>query len=86
VGFVEDPDGDLLIASGDPGADWARNLHADSRCAVTIEGRTRDMIAEPLEGSEAARAVVALILKYGTPAERLGGGSAFRLRPAGDHR
>lgn len=39
------------------------------------------MRAERLRGDAANRAVVALILKYGTPAERLGRGPAFRLRP-----
>jgi hypothetical protein len=37
------------------------------------------MLAEPLEAAAAARAVTRLILRYGTPAERLGRGPAFRL-------
>jgi hypothetical protein len=40
------------------------------------------MIAEELDAPEAARVVIALILRYGTPAEGLGRGPAFRLRPA----
>ncbi|NJD29266.1 MAG: nitroreductase family deazaflavin-dependent oxidoreductase [Chloroflexi bacterium] len=83
VGFVEDDDGSLLVAAGDPGAAWARNLEADPRCRVAIGDRREEMIAEPLAGPEAARAVRALILRYGTPAERLGRGPAFRLRSAG---
>ena len=29
VGFVEEPDGSILIAAGDPGADWVANLAAE---------------------------------------------------------
>jgi hypothetical protein len=47
---------------------------------VTIGARTFPAIAEPLTDAESARAVTAMILKYGTPAERLGRGPAFRLR------
>ncbi len=82
VGFIEEPDGSLLVAAGDPDADWARNLEADPRCRVTIGERTWDALAEPLEPDDAARAVTQLILRYGTPAERLGRGPAFRLRAA----
>lgn len=80
VGFVEEDDGSLLVAAGDPGAAWARNLEADPACRVTIGDRREAMHAEVLAGPEAARAVAALILRYGTPAERLGRGPAFRLR------
>lgn len=80
VGFVEDADGSLLVAAGDPDADWARNLEAEPRCRVVIGKRGWDAVAEPLDGAEAGRAVTALILRYGTPAERLGRGPAFRLR------
>jgi deazaflavin-dependent oxidoreductase (nitroreductase family) len=82
VGFVEQPDGSLLVAAGDPNAEWARNLEAEPRCRVTTEDRTVEMLATPLDAAEAAHAVVELILKYGTPAERMGRGPAFRLRPA----
>ena len=81
IGFIEDADGSLLVASGDPDADWARNLEADPRCRLTIGDRSWDAVAEPLDRAEAARAVSDLILKYGTPAERLGRGQGFRLRP-----
>ena len=33
------------------------------------------MVAEPLDGVDAARTVTALILRYGTPAEGLGRGA-----------
>jgi len=82
VGFVEEPDGSLLVAAGSPEADWGRNLDADPSCQVEIEGVTTTRTAERLAGDDANRAVVALILKYGTPAERLGRGPAFRLRLA----
>jgi deazaflavin-dependent oxidoreductase (nitroreductase family) len=83
VGFAEEPDGSLLVAAGDPDADWARNLEADPHCRVTVGERAWDAIAEPLDPTDTARAVTELILRYGTPAERLGRGPAFRLRPTG---
>lgn len=83
VGFVEGPEGSLLVAAGDPGADWARNLEADPRCLVTVGPTTFEAVAEPLDGPSANAVVRDLILRYGTPAERLGRGPVFRLRPAG---
>jgi deazaflavin-dependent oxidoreductase (nitroreductase family) len=84
VGYVEEPDGSVLVAAGSADAAWARNLEARPRCRVRIGERTWVAAAEPLDAREAARAVSALILRYGTPAERLGLGPAFRLRPTGD--
>jgi deazaflavin-dependent oxidoreductase (nitroreductase family) len=81
VGFVEEPDGSLLVSAASDDTQWARNLLADGTCRVTIGDRAGDMLAEALEGSERATAIRGLILKYGTPAERLGRGPAFRLRP-----
>lgn len=83
IGFVREPDGSLLVAAGDPGADWAKNLHALPACAVRIGDDGWFARAEPLDGDDRARAIAGLIVKYGTPAERLGAGPAFRLRPAG---
>jgi hypothetical protein len=37
--------------------------------------------AHEIEGPERARAIRELILRYGTPSERLGSGPAFRLVP-----
>jgi hypothetical protein len=71
------------VAAGSPDASWARNLEADPRCRATIGDRTLEMVAESLDAGEAARVVVQLILRYGTPAEGLGRGPAFRLRPLG---
>ena len=82
VGFAEDTDGSMLIAATEPTTNWALNLEADARCTVTLEGQSFDARAEPIEGAERNAAVAALILKYGTPAERLGRGPVFRLRRA----
>lgn len=81
VGYVDGPGGSLLVTAGSPEADWARNLEADPRCRATVGERTFDALAEPLDAGTAAAAVSAMILKYGTPAERLGRGPAFRIRP-----
>jgi deazaflavin-dependent oxidoreductase (nitroreductase family) len=81
VGFVEEPDGALLVAAGEPDADWALNLEADPLCAVTIGERSARFRAEPLEGAERNAAIAGLILRYGTPSEGLGRGTVFRLRP-----
>jgi deazaflavin-dependent oxidoreductase (nitroreductase family) len=80
VGFVQEPDGSILVAAGQPDADWALNLEADAHARVTIEDGMFDTVAEPLDRTAAAAVIVDLILKYGTPAERLGRGPAFRLR------
>jgi deazaflavin-dependent oxidoreductase (nitroreductase family) len=79
VGFVEEPDGSVLVAANDPDADWALNLRADGHCRVTIGRRSRACLANELVGAEHHRAVTELILRYGTPSERLGSGPAFRL-------
>ncbi|MFL5755889.1 MAG: nitroreductase family deazaflavin-dependent oxidoreductase [Chloroflexota bacterium] len=79
VGYVEEPDGSLLVAAGDPGAAWAQNLLADPRCVVTIGDDRTARRAVELDDGERSQAVAALILRYGTPAERLGRGPAFRL-------
>jgi deazaflavin-dependent oxidoreductase (nitroreductase family) len=81
VGFVEEEDGSLLVAAGSDASDWARNLRADPICRATIEGSTTDYEATEVEGAARAAAVTALILKYGTPAEGLGHGPVFGLRP-----
>jgi len=80
VGFIDEPDGAILVAAG-IGAHWAANLLADPACTVTIGERRFRGIAEPLEGPDFGRAIRELILRYGTSAERLGSGPAFRIRP-----
>jgi deazaflavin-dependent oxidoreductase (nitroreductase family) len=85
VGFVdadEGPSGSILVAAGGTDTAWARNLLADPACRVEIGERSFDAIAEPLTPAEHARAIRGLILRYGTPAEGLGRGQSFRLRPA----
>ncbi|CAN5688007.1 hypothetical protein BH23CHL7_BH23CHL7_13680 [soil metagenome] len=82
VGYFEEADASLLVAAGGPNADWALNLLAERQCRVTIADRTADHLGDLLENpAERAAALSALILKYGTPAERLGRGPVFRLRP-----
>ena len=81
LGYVEEPDGSVLVAAGGADAAWARNLDADPRCRMRLGDEAwADAVADPLEGPDQARAVRELILKYGTPGERLGRGPAFRLR------
>jgi deazaflavin-dependent oxidoreductase (nitroreductase family) len=79
VGYVEEPDGSLLVAATSPDAAWAQDLLVTPGCRVGRSGRTERRIAVPLEGAAADQAVVALILRYGTPSEGLGSGPAFRL-------
>ena len=79
VGFVQEPDGSILVAAR-PGAHWAENLFEEPRCRVTVGERTWNAVAEPLEGPAFALAIREQILRYGTPAETLGHGLAFRLR------
>lgn len=84
IGFVEDddgPPGSILVAAGATDTAWARNLLANPHCRVEIGGRSWAAVAEPLTPAEHARAIRGLILRYGTPAEALGRGDSFRLRP-----
>jgi deazaflavin-dependent oxidoreductase (nitroreductase family) len=83
VGFVDDEGapGAILVAATAPDAAWARNLLADPFCHVRVGDRSFDAVAEPLDPSEHAGAIRDLILRYGTPAEGLGRGPSFRLRP-----
>ncbi len=68
------------MAAGGPETEWARNLEADPRCRILVNDELFDATAEPIAGAEAAAAVRELILRYGTPAEGLGRGPAFRIR------
>ncbi len=85
VGFVEEPDGSILVAATDPEAAWARNLDADPACEVEIGGRRFEATADRLGSVDHARAVRELILRYGTPSEGLGRGPSFRLEPIGEN-
>jgi deazaflavin-dependent oxidoreductase (nitroreductase family) len=82
VGFVERPDGALVVAATSPDAHWALNLLADPACRATIGEATWAATARPLAGPEHAAAVRDLILRYGTPSEGLGSGPSFELRRA----
>lgn len=86
VGFVGGSGGDIYLAAGSETADWALNLRAEPACRARIGDETLDYEAAEIEGSERARALIELILKYGTPAERLGRGPVFRLRRAAQPR
>jgi deazaflavin-dependent oxidoreductase (nitroreductase family) len=81
VGYVQENDGSLLVAASDERTNWARNLAVDPVVRVTREGRSHSYRATALEGAERNSAIAALILTYGTPAERLGAGPTFRLVP-----
>jgi deazaflavin-dependent oxidoreductase (nitroreductase family) len=81
VGYVEQSDGSLLVAAGNEEADWALNLRAHPHCHATIGADTAAYMAAELDDAGRAAAITSLILKYGTPAERLGRGPAFRLIP-----
>jgi deazaflavin-dependent oxidoreductase (nitroreductase family) len=83
IGFVDDGlvPGAILVAAGGSDTAWANNLLADPGCRVELADRTFAATAEPLEPAEHAGAIRELILRYGTPAESLGHGTSFRLRP-----
>ena len=81
VGFIDESDGSLFVAAGSESADWALNLRANPRCHVTISDVVGWYDATEVDDDRRAKAVVDLILKYGTPAERLGRGPVFRLTP-----
>jgi deazaflavin-dependent oxidoreductase (nitroreductase family) len=83
VGFVREQDGSLVVAASTPETQWALNLRAEAHCFAELEGARLACRADLLGEPERRAAVAALILKYGTPAERLGQGPAFRLVPAG---
>jgi deazaflavin-dependent oxidoreductase (nitroreductase family) len=79
VGYVVGPDGALAISATGPEARWARNLLAEPHCRVRDDAGWRDCVATVLEGDEHRATVTALVLRYGTPSERLGSGPSFRL-------
>jgi len=81
VGFVDEPGGSVLVAANDPHTDWALNLLADPAVEVEIGQRRFAAVAHELDETDHGRAVRGLILRYGTPSERLGSGPSFRLVP-----
>ena len=83
LGFIEEPDASLVVSAAGEDTHWARNLLADPRCRVRRDGGWQPHSAQRLGPEAHRRAVAALVLRYGTPAERLGSGPSFRLVPAG---
>jgi deazaflavin-dependent oxidoreductase (nitroreductase family) len=81
VGYVREPDGSILVAASDEHTHWARNLEAAGRCRAVLGDASAEYDARRLPDDERGPVVVGLILRYGTPAERLGAGPAFRLVP-----
>jgi deazaflavin-dependent oxidoreductase (nitroreductase family) len=86
VGYVDGPDGSIIVAAHADEASWARNLDADPEAIVTVGDRIFTAVAERLDTTDPRRhaAVRDLILRYGTPSEGLGRGPVFVLRPTGD--
>jgi deazaflavin-dependent oxidoreductase (nitroreductase family) len=81
VGFAARPHDALVVAASSPDADWALNLLAEPRCRILDGAPPGVYVANELEGADRSAAVRDLILKYGTPSERLGVGPAFLLTP-----
>ena len=81
VGFIEGDDASLTIAAGSDESDWALNLRAHPACRATIGERVGAYEAHEIDGPERSAALSQLVLKYGTPAEKLGYGPVFQLLP-----
>lgn len=83
VGFIRDTADarTYRVAASDEATQWARNLRHTRACFVTVDGTRSPYVATPLDRAESHAVSTELILKYGTPSERLGGGQAFRLDP-----
>jgi len=84
VGFIDEPDGSILVAANDAHTAWGHNLLAHPEVNVEIGDRRFDAVAEPLELADHGRTIRELILRYGTSSEGLGTGPSFRLRPVAD--
>jgi deazaflavin-dependent oxidoreductase (nitroreductase family) len=83
VGYLDEPDGSVLVAATSPRSAWALNLLADPGVEVVVGDRRFSGVAEELDRADHGRAVSGLILRYGTPSEGLGTGPSFRIRPDG---
>jgi hypothetical protein len=83
VGFAEQPDGTLLVAAGSAESAWAHALEDEPDVQVTIGGRSFRASTALLPDDDPRRAIAIreLILRYGTPSERLGRGPVFALTP-----
>ena len=83
VGFVERPDGRLVVAAGGPGRKWALNLSADARCTYTLRGVTRRYRATPLTGADRDAAIGELDAKFTRLDRRTPWQQVFELVPEG---
>ena len=81
MGYVEEPDGSILVAASSPETHWALNLLNDPACSFSIGGLVTPAVADELDRADHVRVIRELVLRYGTPAEKLGAGPTFRLRP-----
>jgi hypothetical protein len=81
VGYLDEPDGSILVSATNPDAAWALNLEADPRATVEVGERRFRAVAEAVDRTTHVEIVRGLILRYGTPSEGLGSGASFRLRP-----
>ncbi|CAN5560102.1 hypothetical protein BH20CHL7_BH20CHL7_19720 [soil metagenome] len=81
VGFIDEPDGSIIIAANGSRTAWGLNLLHTPSVTVEIGDRRFEATAEELLGPEHHRAIRELILRYGTPSEGLGSGPSFRLIP-----
>jgi len=83
LGFIDEPDGSILVAAGSPNSAWSLNLMAEPTVEVAIGDRSFRALAEVLDERDPrrGRAVRELILRYGTPSEGLGNGPIFVIRP-----
>jgi hypothetical protein len=83
VGYVDEPDGSILVAAGSLDRSWATNLLVDPTVEVEAGGRSFVGEAEVLDDRDPrrGRAVRELILRHGTPSEGLGSGPVFVIRP-----
>jgi deazaflavin-dependent oxidoreductase (nitroreductase family) len=52
VGFLERPDGTVVIGAGGSGRAWAANLRAHPACTLTVRGRRLAFVATALAGAE----------------------------------
>ena len=79
LGFIEDGHEAILVAASDDTTQWALNLVAEPHCHIERDGSRRAGRAVSLPEGERNAVIARLILKYGTPSERLGRGPAFRV-------
>lgn len=82
LGFLAEESGAILVAASEDTSGWALNLMAEPSCYVERDGSRVPSRATMLSPDEGHSVIARLILKYGTPSEKLGRGPAFRVAPA----